>query len=616
MRAWVLAGLLVGCKDQKDTGLAEVCNSGSAWDGGAAFQDASDSWGLPDLAAAGVVINAVDFDGDGWVDLAVRSHGGADDFSDGGARTSWLLRNQEGGGFEDVTQSSGIVALRDGGDSTGRPGEVWAFGDVDNDGDLDVYTGCPSHIMDCAAGSEVMLNDGDGTFSHGPTDSDLRSLGNPSAASFVDIDRDGTLDLWIAQYNTAQDRLYRGNGDGSFTDITDEAGLTTTEWNRVSDLNHAKSHTNAWSAAACDLNNDGDPELLAASYGRAPNHLWRANGDGTYANESIASGYAFDDRTDWSDNESARCWCTLHPTDDDCAGVPAPELIGCSSDDDAFRWNHAYDREPFRLGGNSGETTCADVDNDGWMDLLTAEIVHWDVGSSSDPSELLLNTGDDSVRFERPGNDVTGLTREHTLVDWNDGDITNHVFDFDNDGWPDIYVGASEYPGNFGLLYRQVEAGSFEAVPVEQGIDHYRSHGVVAADFDQDGDLDVVVGHSSSRCDDECYESFEIRLFENLASDSNFIQLHLEGDGANRGAVGARVAVTAGGVTQTRTVDGGHGHYGSQDDQVLHFGLGSACAAEVTVTWPDASLSEASLSLGGGYRYRVKQGGTVKASRL
>ena len=621
----VLAAVLLtvaGCKDKGDSGgkggLPEVCNPGTAWSlGTTAFVDASAAWGIPELNAEGVVINAVDFDGDGWTDVAIRNHRGADDFSEGGIRNSWLLRNVDGDHFEDVTQSSGIVAQRSGGDSdAGRPGEIWAFGDVDNDGDIDAFTGCPSHIMSCGSEtSEIMLNNGDGTFSPGPEESELRQSNlTPAGAVFVDVNRDGNLDLWVPMYNISQDVLYIGDGTGAFTDGTRDAGLITKGWNAVSDLNAGLAHTNAWSGAACDLNNDGDPELLAASYGRAPNHLWRASGGGDYENHAVSSGYAYDDNLDWSDNESARCWCKLHPDDEDCAGVPAPELISCTEDADAFRWDHTYDREPFRLGGNSGATTCADVDNDGWIDLLTSEIVHWDVGGSSDQSELLMNTGVDEVVFARPGDATTGLTREHTSSDWNQGDITGSIFDFDNDGWADVYIGASEYPGNYGLLYRQTAPATFEAVPIDEGIDHHRSHGSVIADFDRDGDLDILVGHSSSRCDDECYDTFSVRLFENqLGAAGNFVQLHLEGDDANRSAIGARVTVTAGGVTQLREVDGGHGHYGNQDDMTLHFGLGEACSAEVTVRWPDGDLSEQTFTLGGGYRYHVTQGSAPEA---
>ncbi len=591
--------------------LPEICNSGSSWSAGiTAFSDASESWGLPGIDAAGVVINGVDFDGDGWTDLAVRGHGGVDDFSEGGERNTWLLRNTGAGTFTDVTQSSGVITPRLGGDG-GRPGQVWALGDVDNDGDVDVFTGLPDRDGAIDETSEIMLNDGAGGFALGPEASDVRDhADDPGGAAFIDFDRDGNLDLWVTQYYATQDWLLLGDGTGAFTDATRGAGLTTMEWSLVSTLNNGEAHSVAWGALACDLNRDGDPELLASSYGRAPNHLWQATGGGEYENQSVASGYAYDDRTDWSDNESARCWCTLHPDDADCDGVPEPEYISCSEDDDAFRWDHTYDREAFRLGGNSGATTCADVDNDGWMDLLTSEIVHWDVGESADPSELLFNQGATDVAFDRPGNDVTGILREHDAdYGWDDGDITGSIFDFDNDGWADVYIGSTDYAGTRGWLYHQSSARSFEAVALEDGIDHTRSHGSVIADFDRDGDLDIVVGHSSMRCEDDCYDTFGVRLFENqMGATSNFIQLSLEGTDANRSAIGARVTVTADGVTQTQEVDGGHGHYGNQNDLVLHFGLGAACSADVTVRWPDAALSEQSFTVGGGYRYHVTQG--------
>ncbi len=604
--------LLPSCKkDTEASVLPAICNTGSQWsEGTTAFADATTAWGLYDIEAIGVVINAVDYDGDGWTDLAVRHHGGVDDFSDGGTRNTWLLRNTGEGRFEDVTEASGILTRRDDDDAAGRPGQVWAFGDVDSDGDLDVYTGCPSAVTDCdGQTSEIMLNNGDGTFALGPV-SDIADGGSPGGVAFVDADRDGNLDLWVAEYGTAQDKLYQGDGAGGFTDITSAAGLQTSAWSSISSLNEARSHTNAWSALACDLNNDGDPELLAASYGRAPNHLWQSSGGADYINRSIESGYAFDDGLDWSDNESARCWCMLNPSDEDCAGIPAPEHIACSDEDDAFRWDHAYDREAFRLGGNSGKTACADLNNDGWMDLVTSEIKHWDVGVSSDPSELMLNDGSEDVRFTRPGGESSGITRTHDGVSWDQGDITNSVLDFDLDGWPDVYIGASEYSGNRGLLYHQTAPEQFVAVPVADGIDHFRSHGSVVADFDRDGDLDLVVGHSSSRCDEDCYDSFSIRLFENqMGEDANVLQLSLVGGSdTNAAAIGARVSVTAGGVTQTQEVDGGHGHYGNQDDLALTFGLGAACEADVTIRWPDGALTEQTFTLGGGYHYTVAQG--------
>ncbi|HMV65349.1 MAG TPA: CRTAC1 family protein [Myxococcota bacterium] len=607
--------LLVACHSAPDvaTQPPAVCPGAGAWGAGEPiFVDRTEAWGL--TGVAGVRITAADFDGDGWADLHVaKATEAADDFSDGGARFSWLMRNV-GGRFEDVTASSGFRAARR--DPThGRPGQVVAWGDVDNDGDLDAWTGVvdPTGALDET--SELVLNRGDGTFELAPhSPLRLQDPDAPAGASFVDVDRDGLLDLWIAQgaVNGApqQSHLWRGDGHGGFTRVTDDVGLTTEPWGNVARMNVALGHPNAWSGAACDLDDDGRPDLLASSYGRAPNLLWTQQADGTFANRSVLSGYAYDRHVDWTDNESARCWCKLHRDDEGCAAVPEPRAIGCESDDDAFRWYHPLDRQLYRLGGNSGTTVCADVDDDGDLDLLTTEIVHWDVGSSSDASELLINDG--AGVFERPGAAVTGLTRAHATTDWNDGDITAAVLDVDNDAWPDVYVGSTDYPGDVGLLWRQVSPGRFASVPVDQGIDHHRSHGVAVADFDHDGDLDLVVGHSLGRCDADCYPTGDVHFYENQTG-GTWVTLELVGGDANRAAIGARVRVTADGVTQTHEVGGGHGHYGMQDELAQHFGLGAACEAHVEVRWPDAALSVQRFDLAPGHAWRVEQGRAPEA---
>ncbi len=618
-------------EDAGDTLPEPICSQGTRWSSGTqAFKEATADWKLDVIGATGVRIVAVDYDGDGWADLSVAKTGAVgDDFAEGGARTTWLLRNDGKHAFADATKASGLRQTRVGTDpNKGRAGDVVSFGDVDGDGDLDAFVGLgidPKNPGDET--TELMRNKGDGTFELGPADSalrgvDLPSFGAPATGAFVDFDRDGKLDIWVPQAapnsSPQQDRLYQGDGAGRFTDVTIDRGLKTSAWSSIATLNAAKAHTYAWSGTVCDLNNDGNPELLSASYGRAPNHLWQNTGNGEYkfVNRSIASGYAFDERVDWTDNESARCWCKLHPTDEDCAGVPAPKYIQCTKDDDAFRWDHSNDREPFRLGGNSAATLCTDVDNDGWFDLVTGEIMHWDVGASSDPAELLVNAKETDVRFTRPGNEATGLTRKHTGVDWNEGIMSGAVLDFDNDGWIDLYWGDSDYPGAHGLLYQQDSAGHFVAVPIAEGIDHHRSHGAAVADFDHDGDLDIVVGHSTARCSTggDCYPTAQIRYFENvIGQGGNFVQVVLEGGaGTNRAAIGARVTVKAGGVTQTRDVGGGHGHFGAQDDLALHFGLGAECTAEVTIRWPDASLTTETFTLPAGHRFAIAQGGKPK----
>lgn len=595
--------------------LPDRSTEGRGWSPGApAFEEATGKWRLDALGVEGVRLSVADVDDDGWPDLSVRKTGsGRDDFAGDGERVSWLLRNREGVDFADITRASGLVAPREGSEALGRPVEIVVWADVNDDGAVDAFVGASG-----PEGSELMLNDGQGRFSPLPAPFPAREANQGlGAALFLDADRDGRVDLFLGQGATESDRLLWNLGRSGFRDVSEGVGIATLPWNDADALDAALGHANTWGAVACDLSGDGTPEILVSSYGRAPNHLWLSRAEGGYVNHSIASGYAFDHRTDWRDNESARCHCKLHPEDEDCAGVPPPERIRCESPADILRWNHAQDRRPFRLGGNSATTVCADLNGDGHLDLLTTEIVHWDVGRSSDPSEILFHRGDDPPTFERPGNEETGLAREPGRPDWNDGDMTAAVFDFDNDGRPDLYIGSSDYPGTRGHLYRQTPEGRFAEVATADGIDHRASHGVAIADFDRDGDLDVVVGHSRIRCEDQCYDRGHVRFFENrIGSRNNWVQLDLRGgEGVNGMAIGARVEVEAAGRTQVQEVGGGHGHYGLQNEHALHFGLGGAREARVIVHWPDRSRSVERFTVQAGYRYRVEPGKAPRARR-
>ncbi len=613
-----------------------ICTAGTKWAPGMqAFRDATADWGLDKIDAEGQRISVADIDNDGWPDIIVRKVGAVpDNGPSGGARSIWLLRNTGHHSFEDVTYSSGIIQPRQPhSPEIGRPGDVVVFADVDNDGDLDAYQGLETdETASIGETSELMLNDGHGHFTLGPADSDIRrtdGLDHPGGASFTDFDHDGNIDLWVSEYDFTyqgndtpqQNDLYKGDGQGHFKNWVIPGKVVTQLWNppyNFDALNGGLAHTRSWSALACDLNNDGFPELMAGSYGRSPNQLWQAvpgAGGVTFTNRSVASGYAYDNDFVWSDNQFARCYCASNPTDPECgSGLPAPE-VDCTPPLD---WDPSTDTQKYRLGGNNATALCVDLANDGQFDLVTTDIKHWWAGEGSDQAEVLVNTGAPDVTFNRPGRASMGIVVPHDTPDWDEGIMTGAILDFDNDGWPDLYLGASDYPGNRGLLYHQKSKLQFETVPIEQGIDQHRSHGIVAADFDRDGDVDLIIGTSTARCDmtsypdpyTPCYAKPYVRLFENvIGQGGNWIQLKLEGGpGTNRSAIGALVTVTAGGVTQSHQVDGGHGHFGMEDDLVQHFGLGAACEADVTIRWPNQKMETQSFNLPAGYRFYVKEG--------
>jgi hypothetical protein len=617
--------------------LPNACVEAAAWAPGTViFRDATGDWGLHDLGVQGILVHVTELDGDGWPDLIIHHEGGNDVFGDDPSRVTWVLRNTEGAGFEDVTEASGFRMRRlDEGLNKGRAGQMIGSADVDNDGDLDVFTaGRFEEVSAVSDSSELMLNDGNGNFSFGPLESEARREGKRDFAnslSFVDFDRDGFIDLWVVNnvpiaelWNTddQQDRLYQGMGNGMFTDVTVPLGLGTQLAYNFDILNSANGHSWGWAATACDLNNDGDPELLAASYGRTPNNLWLAEakpeGGVKYINWSIESGYAFDDNQEWWLDLNARCHCLENPGDDECDKTEPPDATLCANWKAAlggYRWQHQYSRQPFMTGGVSASTECADLNNDGHMDLLTGEIVHPDIGPAADQATLLVNNGDDKVTFTRQDHNAIGLGRPFLVAGRDEGVMNNTVLDFDNDGWPDIYWSTSGYPLNEGLLYHQDAPLQFSQVTFQDGFRHFHSHGAQAVDLDRDGDLDLVVGALDSYCGPDwggnpCWDPPTTRIYENLVGNlQNWVQLTLVGGpNTNRAAIGARVEVTAGGVTQTQEIDGGHGRYTTQRDMTLHFGLGAACEADITIRWPNAWLTEQSFTLAAGYRYVVTEG--------
>jgi enediyne biosynthesis protein E4 len=634
VRAWGnYAAVAVGCvalggcdsKDGQDGGAGDsgppdsgpslVCDPHAS--APSHFVDATDAWNLgpSGLVLTGNRIISADLDGDGYPDLIVSS-GPTNVRSnldpDAGPLTQYVhvLMNRprpDGGGrmFFDETVASGVFQVRGGSTTQLRSAQIAVAGDIDNDGDLDLFSGTyadPTHPeTDTGDRSEILLNDGTGHFSLAPI-SDPHpgpgSLWPTSGATFVDVNRDGVLDLfvgfWYAYYGQTeygvQAQLYEGLGDGTFVTITGSSGLTTDSYGFAQGTNSRP----AYGVTSCDLDGDGSPELVVSAYGRQWNLLYQNDGTGHFTEVGQDAGYAGDDDRNYHDNQFFACYCTVHPSAPDCAGVGTP-LIVCPTPA-GLDWNPGSDDQPFRLNGNTFSTFCGDMNGDGKPDLYSAEIHHWHIGESSDSGQLLASTSTPgNIHFDRLPNAQTGLIVPHPKSDWNEGLLMVAGGDLDNDGRPDLIVAASDYPDQFGLIFHQLPNGTFEEVGAPWGIHHPCMSGLTVADFDRDGDLDVVVGSGTARDCSMIWKTNEIHLYQNDASQNgNWLLVRLAGDGntTNRTGIGARVTVTAGGVPQVQQLGGGYGHMAMENDTVLFFGLGNCAAVNsIEVRWPNQTLS-------------------------
>ena len=592
------------------------------------FTEVTDDVGLSASGAhppLGPAEFAADLDGDGYDDFLCSS-GTVREQADATTRTRFVFMNRPAPDdptgkrrtFVDATFDSGLMATRDG--VGGRGWSTAALGDVDDDGDVDAIL-CPGWAEDAPKpvdGCSAFQNDGTGHFTFFP-ESDLdKGVYSVPTAVYLDFDRDGVLDLFpatIGYWNGhagSRMRLWQGAGDGTFVDVGASLGFPTTY------LDTAIQHDRRmFSVTTCDLDGDGDQDLLCAMYGRDPNYVLLWDG-GQFKEVGESLGIAFDDKMDYSDDDSYRCYCKNNPGA--CPpDIPPPPGFGYCTSFEAGQingrgWVPGYSDSKYHLGGNNFALTCGDIDDDGDMDVMTAETTHGDVGSSSDRSELVINPTappDALTKFVRPGAAVTGIDRPHTGTAWNEGDNAPVFVDLDLDGRKDVYLASSNYVGTHGWFFHQKDDGTFEDLTSASGVGQVSAEGPVFIDYDLDGDLDLVLGTGTYN---GAAPTNAVHFYRNdVGQDSNWTRIELVGLGvghSNVDAIGARVKVTAGGRTMMQEVLAANGHSGGGQTRVLTFGLGAACEIDaIEVRWPDAvATTMAYHDVRANYRVRLVEG--------
>ena len=476
----------------------------------------------------------IDFDNDGWQDVFLVNGTRLDGLPPNLNSTNRLFRNSGNGKFTDVTEKSGVVR-------TGW-GQSVCTGDYDNDGYTDLF-------VSSYGKNALYRNNRNSTFTELAEKAGVANNRTRwgSGCAFLDYDRDGLLDLFVASYidldlKTAplpetgpcqykgimvacgppgltggSNTLYRNNGNGTFSDVSEKSGITKT------------NGTYGLGVLTADFDNDGWTDIYVAN-DSAPAALYHNNKNGTFTDIGIEAG------------------CAL-----------------------------SIDGKPQAGMG----VTAGDYNHDGWLDIFKTNF-------SGDTSSLYRNTGKSTF------DDVTfpaGMGLNTRWLGWGCGFI-----DVDNDGWADIFlVNGHVYPevekltteagyAQPKVLYRNLQNGSFADVSQKAGAAVYSpnaSRGAAFGDYDNDGDVDILINSVNGPP--------ELLRADSL-NQNNWIKIKLTGVKSNRDGIGARIKCVTENGTQIDEVRSG-GSYYSQNDLRIHFGLGKSQKVEsLEITWPSGKV--------------------------
>jgi hypothetical protein len=500
----------------------------------------------------------IDYDNDGWMDIFLLTGRRLEGVPPG--TTNRLYRNNRDGTFTDVTEKAG---LKDDGWAMGV-----CVGDYDNDGFDDLF-------VTYYGQNRLYHNNGNGTFTEVIEKAGLLQQGihYGSGCTFIERNRNGLLDLFVSNYiqldlvhgpkpsmaipNCNYEGLpvncgplglvppthyfYRNNGDGTFTDITKESGVG------------ALSGSFGLTAVVLDADEDGWPDIFVACDATF-SFLLMNNHDGTFREEALVRGIA-------------------------------------------------VNTEGQRMSGMG--VGVGDYDLDGHLDIVRTHFYNQATG---------VYHNDGKGYFDDVTSQV-GLSQEHRFINWGVGFV-----DLDNDGWPDIFLATgtvypeldkvfpTRFPGKTPrIIWRNLGNGHFAEMGEETGpgiAAHHSSRGVAFGDFDNDGDLDVLIMNRNEP---------PSLLRNDSPPGHHWIKVRLEGTKSNRGAIGARVLAHYGGKVQAQTVTS-QCSYISIHDSRLHFGLGSATSADFEIFWPSGA-KESYPGLAADKLHTIKEGKGIIAGR-
>ena len=476
--------------------------------------------------------------------------------------------------FVDVTAAAGIEAAHRGvwDPDEARQGYLaigQAWGDYDGDGWLDLF------VTGNLAGNTLYRNLGGGRFEVSVHSPQLSLPDVPSGgATFADYDNDGWLDLYVVNYGA--NRLFRNESGAGFRDVTARAGVGDT----------GKGASAAWG----DYDSDGWLDLYVANWSCFPecetvdftkqaDRLYHNNGDGSFTDVSATLGYALTLGAgfapaflDYDDDSDLDIYVVNDKLQNEIGNILwRNDGAGCGH----WCWTNASAGSGADLLINGMGVDAGDYDNDGDFDLYITDMVY--------TMYLLRNDGAGGFRNRAHSAGVALNVGPDQAVGWGAA-----FFDYDNDGWQDLFVASTNYHQTFpeldvsfmnargDALFRNDGQGGFVDVSAASGIAaDLPTLGVAYADYDQDGDLDLLTGNWNSG----------YRLYQNQGGGGRWLSLELRGGAdVNAGAVGSKVYVRAGGVTQLQEVRIGAG-LGGNNQPALHFGLGAAELADLRIVW-------------------------------